>query len=68
MVPLLSLMVAAYICTRMLEIIVFYEKQKKEIPIFSAVILSLAAIATIIITAYCVISIFTSGLRIPRIE
>jgi hypothetical protein len=68
MIPLLSLMIGAYICTRMLEIIVYYEKQKKEMPIFSAVILSLAAIGTIIITIFCVISIMTSGISLPSLK
>jgi ABC-type long-subunit fatty acid transport system fused permease/ATPase subunit len=68
MIPLLSLMVGVYICTRMLEIIVYYEKQRKEIPTFSAVILSLAAIATIIITVFCVISIMASGVKLPGLE
>jgi hypothetical protein len=59
MIPLLSLMIGAYIFTRMLELI--FKKQEKDMPLFLSIILTLVAIATIVVTVFCVFSILTSG-------
>jgi len=65
MIPLIALMIGAYICTRMLELIIV--KQDFEGASWLKIIIIFAAIGTIIITIFCVVSIFTSGLDIPEI-
>ncbi len=65
MIPLIALMIGAYICTRMLELIIV--KQEFEGASWLKVIVIFAAIATIVITIFCVILIFTSSLDIPEI-
>lgn len=59
MIPLLSLMIGAYICTRMLVLALRDDPHESK---SATTIIRLVAIATIVITIFCVGSIFMTGL------
>jgi len=60
MIPAIGLMVGAYICTRMLGLILI--KQEYEGSNWLKILLVFAAIGTIIITVICVVSILSSSI------
>ena len=64
MIPSLSLMIGAYICMRMFELIIV--KQKFEGSDWLKVPLVLAAIATAAIAIFCVYTILSAGLELPN--
>lgn len=65
MIPLLSLMIGAYIFTRMIELIVKKKELKHD---FYRGMIECFAILTILITIFCVVSILISGVNIPKFE
>ena len=64
MIPLMSLMIGAYICARMLIHILRDDPRESSA---AAVITRLVAIGTIILTIYCVIMINSAGIEMPTI-
>jgi hypothetical protein len=58
MIPLMSLMIGAYIVTRMLEI---FGRDDPDESTATKIILKVCSIGTIFIAIYCVYSIFSAG-------
>jgi hypothetical protein len=63
MIPLMSLMVGAYIVTRMLEI---FGRDDPNESTATKIILKICSIGTVIITIYCVYSIFSTGVDLAN--
>lgn len=59
MIPAISLMVRAYIITRMIIVIV----DKKETGILSTIF----AAITILVCSYCIYVVLTSGIEVPNL-
>jgi len=62
MIPLLSLMVGAYIFTRM---IVLFGRDDPNEDKTTKILIKIFSLATMIITVYCVYSIIMAGAEIP---
>ena len=62
MIPLMSLMIGAYIFTRM---IVLFGRDDPNDDKLTKILFKVFSLATMAITAYCVYSIITAGAEIP---
>ena len=62
MIPLMSLMIGSYIFTRM---IVLFGRDNPSDDTITKIFIKICSIATIVITIYCIYSIFTAGAEIP---
>lgn len=62
MIPLMSLMIGSYIFTRM---IVLFGRDDPNEDKTTKILVKIFSLATIVITVYCVYSIFKAGTAIP---
>jgi len=65
MIPLMSLMIGAYIITKMIVLYARDDPKDSEKYTFGEVFIKIFSIGTLIITVYCVYSIMVAGVKIP---
>jgi hypothetical protein len=64
MIPLMSLMIGAYIFTRM---VVLFGRDDPNEDKTTKILIKIFSLATMVITAYCVYSIIKTGTEIPSL-